>query len=280
MNKAFYSVIGIAALGLVGAAAWWWRHGSSHGPDVTASATPEVRAASAPALPASAASAPGIRYPIEAPVAAVADQAPPVPPSVDEMLMGLFGRKAVQSLFQLPDFPRRFAATVDNLGRSQAPAIIWPLNPAEGRFSIRTQDGASIIEPDNGLRYTAHVLLLETVDMKQAAATYAALYPAFQQAYEDLGFPKKYFNDRLVDVIDQLLATPEVDGPLKVHLQAVQGPVQPARPWVLYEFDDARLNALTSGQRILLRMGPVNERRVKARLAEFRRLVTATPPPR
>jgi hypothetical protein len=44
---------------------------------------------------------------------------------------------------------------------------------------------------------------------------------------------------------------------------------------VLYEFVDPNLQSLASGQRALLRMGWVNERRVKTRLAEVRRLVTA-----
>jgi hypothetical protein len=58
-----------------------------------------------------------------------------------------------------------------------------------------------------------------------------------------------------------------------MHLPTIAGTEQPQRPWVLYEFDDPALQSLSAGQRILLRMGPVNERRVKARLAEFRRLV-------
>lgn len=279
MNKGVYTIGALAVLGLLGATAWWWRHGmvSVPAPAAQTAARPASASSGVPASGA-VASAPVIRYPVEAP--AVASQNPAAPVTVDESLTELFGRKAVQSLFQLQDFPRRFVATVDNLGRPHAPAIIWPVNPAEGHFSVKSEGGASVIEPDNGLRYTAHVLLLETVDLRQAAAVYVRLYPMFQQAYEDLGFPKKYFNDRLVEVLDQLLATPEIDGPVKVHLPAIQGPLQPARPWVMYEFDDPALNALTSGQKILLRMGPVNERRVKARLAEFKRLITLAPAPR
>jgi len=46
---------------------------------------------------------------------------------------------------------------------------------------------------------------------------------------------------------------------------------------VLYEFDDPQLESLTAGQKILVRMGLDNERRVKARLAELRGLIAATP---
>jgi hypothetical protein len=53
--------------------------------------------------------------------------------------------------------------------------------------------------------------------------------------------------------------------------------VRPARPWVLYEFVDPGLQSLSSGQKALLRTGSINERRIKTRLAEVRRLVTAVP---
>jgi len=219
-----------------------------------------------------AASEPTIRHPIDVSSATPLSAAPL---DVEAALSELFGRKAVLSMFLLEDFPRRFVATVDNLGRSHAPARLWPVNPVGGRFIVEKQGTAEVISADNGQRYTPYVMLIETVDLRQAVEVYRRLYPLLQQAYADIGYPKRYFNDRLVDVIDQLLATPDIDGQVKVHLPTINGPVQPERPWVLYEFDDPDLQSLSAGQRTLLRMGPVNERRVKVRLAELRRLVTA-----
>jgi hypothetical protein len=270
LKNASYVLAGVAALGLVGAGAWWLRHGAVSPASPVATQPPSV--VTAPAPPAPTASEPAIKHPIEAPVATESG-----PPSMDvsAALTELFGRKAVASMFQLDDFPRRLVATVDNLGRSHAPARLWPVNPTDGRFMVEMRGDARVIAADNGLRYTPYVLLVETVDMRQAVAAYMRLYPLFQQAYEDLGYPKRYFNDRLVEVIDQLLATPEVAGGLKIHLPAINGPVQPERPWVLNEFDDPALQSLSAGQKILLRMGPVNERRMKTKLSEIRRLVTA-----
>jgi hypothetical protein len=133
-----------------------------------------------------------------------------------------------------------------------------------------------VIGTGNAARYEPFVRLIEEVDLRRLAAAYVQLYPSLQRAYEELGYPKRYFNDRLVDVIDLLLATPEPASAAKVHLPTLNGPVQPQRPWVLYEFDDPQLEALTAGQKILVRMGLRNERRVKARLAELRGLIAAT----
>jgi hypothetical protein len=91
-----------------------------------------------------------------------------------------------------------------------------------------------------------------------------------QGAYQELGFPNGYFNDRLVAVIDLLLAAPQTEYPIRVQLMEVKGPIASLRPWVRYEFADPALESLSAGQKMLVRMGPVNQRRLKAKLAELR----------
>jgi len=105
-------------------------------------------------------------------------------------------------------------------------------------------------------------------------ALYARLYPLCQRAYGELGYPNRYFNDRLIDVIDHLLATPEVKGPIKLVPPDVKGPVKLERPWVMYEFADPELEARSAGQKILIRMGAGNAARVKAKLRDIRRQLT------
>jgi hypothetical protein len=91
-------------------------------------------------------------------------------------------------------------------------------------------------------------------------------YPLFQQAYRELGYPDGYFNDRLVEVIDHLLAAPEVKGPVAL-----------AKPWIMWEYADPKLEALSAGHKILVRVGPENAARLKAKLREVRRQVAAAP---
>jgi len=267
-SPVLFAVGVVVLLGAIGAGLWTLTRSPAPTP-VALRPTPPASAASVlPVSPEAAPSAPAIAYPIDAPAASES-----APLDVNSAITDLVGRQAALSLFQLADFPRRVAATVDNLGRAHAPASLWPVNPASGRIIVTTTNGATTLSPDNGLRYTPYLLLVENVDMRQAAATYVRMYPLIQRAYEEIGFPGRYFNDRLVEVLDQLLATPEANGPLVVHLPTINSPVRPQRPWVLYEFDDPALQALTAGQKILLRIGPVNERRMKTRIAEFRRLV-------
>jgi hypothetical protein len=125
------------------------------------------------------------------------------------------------------------------------------------------------LNPQNFARYQPMVAVIGKLDMRQLAAVYIRFYPLFQQAYQDLGYPNGYFNDRLVQVIDILLATPQPTGPIAL-----------VRPNVMYVFADPALEARPAGQKLLIRMGPDNAAVIKTKLGELRAAVTAAPPKR
>ncbi len=213
------------------------------------------------------------------PVVLLPEPEPPAAPlaggDVAAALTELLGRTA---LVVTDDFPRRFVATVDNLGRAHAPPLMWPVTPTAGRFAVAERDGSTVIAADNSARYTPFVLLAEGVDAAAAVQLYARMYPLLQGAYRELGFPGKSFHHRLVEVIDLLLATPQPPPPLQVQLVEVKGTVPSERPWVRYEYTDPALEALPAGQKMLLRVGPDHQKRLKARLAELRaELLRAAP---
>jgi hypothetical protein len=220
-----------------------------------------------------------IRHPVQA-IETVEPAPKPLPAlgqsdaRLQQELNALVGRRNVQTFVLLESFVRRAVATVDNLGREHAAPSMWPVHPVAGRFATLKQGEGEIINPDNGQRYVPLVQFIESVDSRKAVQLYAALYPLFQQAYVELGYPKAYFNDRLVAVIDLLLSTPVVEGPLAVALVDVKGPIAPERPWTRYEFADERLQSLAAGQKMLLRTGPANHRRLRVKLLDVRRLLT------
>ena len=254
-------VAGVVVLAGVAFAAWQW---------LRPAATPEAAgppAAAAPTTLPPPPPEPAIANPVEAPPDT---PAAPTAADLESALTALAGADTVQSLFRLQDLPRRIVTTVDNLGRAQASSSVWPVNPPAGEFTTDRSGQVEVIAPANYARYVKHVATLEAVDGAAAGAAYRRLYPLLQQAYENLGYPGKYFNDRLVVVIDLLLATPEPTGPVAVRLPAFGADLKPERPWVLYEYDDPALQQLSAGQRILVRMGPDNLRRVKSKLKEIR----------
>jgi hypothetical protein len=285
------TLITISAL-LLAAAAWWgWRLlvPPPAGPVAPSASTAGAESSGIVAPPAAReappAAAPGAPAAPAAPTQAAAPPAPAgepplAPGEIGNALAELAGSRAAAALLQTADFPRRFVATVDNLARSHAPPLLWPVTPAEGRFSTEPRDGAEVISVANGQRYAALVGLAESVDPVAAARVYQRLYPQLQQAYADLGFPGRPFHARLLEVIDLLLATPLPAEAPRVALTEVKGPIPSTRPWVRYEFVDPDLQSLSAGQKMLVRVGPIQQRRLMARLAAFRAAIVALPPAR
>jgi hypothetical protein len=257
-------VAGLAALAVAAAAIVVWLRTPAPKP-TPAPATQEA----APVPSVAPTGVPEIRHPITE--AAPADAAPlPVLAASDgllaEALAALFGRATLDRYLVPEDVIRHIVVTVDNLPRATYAQRLSPVKAVPGAYAPgKAGDRMAVAAAQP--RYAPYVDALAAVDAQRLVALYVRWYPLFQEAYRDLGYPKGYFNDRVVDVLDLLIATPEPAGTLAL-----------VQPKVLYEFADPALETLPSGQKLLLRMGPENARRVKAKLVEIRKLVAAQKP--
>ncbi len=233
---------------------------------VPATSVPHPAAAPQPAPPP----VPAIQHPIPPTAEQPAQPLPPLDQSdsvVADSMVGLLGQPAVAKFLVSHHIIRDTVVTVDNLPRNKVAAELRPVQPTPGDTVVETQGSSTVLSQQNYARYAPFVAVVRSIDPKALAAVYFRLYPLFQQAYESLGYPGKYFNDRLVQAIDSLLATPDV-----------QDPILLVRPNVFYQFADPKLEALPAGQKLLIRMGPQNAGIIKAKLQEFRAAITATPP--
>lgn len=266
MNKLSSFIIALA-LAAIAAGIYLWQRDQAREPEQV-----QLQPSDAPAVveapPEAREPGPEIRYPIESvapaePVAASTD--------VGVAMSALLGREAVLKFMQLADFPRRVVGTVDNLGRSHAAPVLWPVHPTPGKFTVQGEGDAQVIAAANSQRYDPFVAMVQSLSTDKIVSVYVRLYPQFQAAYEELGYPRGYFNDRLVAVIDNLLGTPEPDGAIPVSLTEVKGDVKSERPWVRYQYADPAYESLSAGQKIMLRVGTANRKALKAKLVDLRR---------
>jgi hypothetical protein len=194
----------------------------------------------------------------------------PVPPltqsdgAMHESLADLLSKRRFVDLFTPKDFVQRVVTTLDNLPRKTVSTRLLPVKSPAGQLVTKGEGEVISLSPANYARYDTYINIARTADAKQVVATYVHFYPLFQEAYVELGYPKKQFNDRLVEVIDNLLETPEVEQPVNL-----------VRPKVMYEFDDPELEELSAGQKLLVRMGPENAAVLKTKLREIRRELVA-----
>jgi hypothetical protein len=260
-------VIGVAAAVVVVAAGTWYYLQSRH---AALPRAPDVAQTPPPSEPPAE---PAIQHPLpagqdsasKAPLPSLADS----DAALSDALGQLVGAAAVKDYLLPENIVRHLVVTIDNLPRQKVAVAKRPTSASAGSFVANGDELHATLDPQNFARYQPMVAVIGKLDMQQLAAVYVRFYPLFQQAYQDLGYPNGYFNDRLVQVIDSLLATPQPTGAIAL-----------VRPNVMYLFADPALESRPAGQKLLIRVGPDNAAVVKTKLGELRAAITAAPPKR
>ena len=176
-----------------------------------------------------------------------------------EALASLIGKESVMKIFRVEQIIHNIVVTIDNLPNQSLPVNAMPITPVPGNLVASVADGEMSISPINTARYTPYVRLAGVVNTEKLVALYLRFYPLFQKSYEELGYPNKYFNDRVIEVIDNLLAAPDIKEPVKL-----------LQPKIVYIYADPDLEGRSIGQRTLMRIGTENEAKVKTKLQEIR----------
>ena len=198
-------------------------------------------------------------------------------PVVLESLGELMGEPAVTQYIVSDNVISRVVATIDTMGSRKIPGVVQAVHGPESSFAatlnddpetiINNEEGDEIpqffIDPSNYDRYTPYVDLLESMDSAQLVESYRSNYPLFQEAFRQMGYPEGDFDGRLIEIIDELLATPELTEPVDL-----------VKPEAYFLFADPGLESRSAGQKILLRMGNENAARVKLKLTEVRALLS------
>lgn len=179
-------------------------------------------------------------------------------PEVTQALADIAGAGPLAEYLVLDQIISRVVASIDSLTSRQVPVHINPVKPAGDELLVETEGEILVLSAQNFSRYDGYVTLLQNLDTNSVMIFYRRYEPLFQEAWEENSGAGS-FSDRLLEVLDNLLATPDVPGP--VYL---------TKPEAVYLFEDPELEAMNAGQKILVRMGSANAAVVKEKLAEVR----------
>lgn len=154
---------------------------------------------------------------------------------------------------------QRFVVTVTNMADDDVAPNHQLLVPPTQSFRVYQQAGREWIDAASYKRYTPYVDALESMDNEQLLELYNRYLPDIQSTFEEIAPPNQAFSEVFVEAIDVLLNTPEIPTPVEVY-----------RDSVMYKYKDERIEELSLPQKQLLRLGPDNMRRVKAKLRDLK----------
>jgi len=150
---------------------------------------------------------------------------------------------------------RRFVAAVDNVAEGYSPKRHFPSITVKGKFAALEEEGRILLDPASYHRYDALADIAAGIDAGGWVRVYRTLQPLCEEAYRDLGYPDREFDNVLRRALARLLAVPVVDGDIVLMKQEEA-----------YYFNNPRLEDLSPADKHLLRMGPKNTRKVQGLL--------------
>ncbi len=166
-------------------------------------------------------------------------------------------RKELKYLILTDDLVRRIVVFTDNFSRGELAYSHLPLKPLQGKFQVDIVDGATtdniIASTANELRYLQYIELLQSFESQTLVAEFISAKPLFEQAYAELGYGDKSFEQCLQQAINRILNIP-----------VPNTAAQLIRPNVIYKYKQQSIEKLSPADKFLMRLGKENLLQLKA----------------
>lgn len=160
---------------------------------------------------------------------------------------------------------RNFVVAVNRIADGRSPRRQLGFLEPDGHFAAVSRGEKLFIDPQSYRRYDPVAVAFAAVDPTAAARMLRRLRPLMDAAQAELGTGES-FESVLQRALQVLLETPLPTGDVEL-IEAVQS----------YHFADPTLQALSSAQQHLLRMGPANGGAIQERLRRIRDTLTTMP---
>ncbi len=174
-------------------------------------------------------------------------------------IVSLTRHEGVNAWLSPNELIRKFVAFSDSVANGQLSKEPVRVLAPEGEFKVRKlSDTVYELDDTSYDRYNDFTQVVLSIDSRRAAEFYLLVGPMLVEAYSELGYPDKKFDDVVFQAIGRLLETPVITQPIRL-----------VRPVVMYQFEDPRLESLSPIQKQMIRMGPKNTRALQIKLGEI-----------
>ena len=180
-------------------------------------------------------------------------------PALRDLVRGLTHSPLVERWLSGTNLARQLAALVEGAASGTTPLrLLAPLRPS-GTFQVVSRQGRTSIAPESYARFDALAAVVTSVDARAFAEAYQTLLPRLQDARAELGIAEGSFDASFKSVLNRL-----------IELRVPDGAAQVVPRGGVYAFADPALEALPPAEKLLLRSGPANARRIQLHLREVR----------
>jgi hypothetical protein len=158
----------------------------------------------------------------------------------------------IEPLVLKKDMARQFVVFIDNLAQGELIRKASPMQGPSNKFSVSEITNKTYLNPDSYHRYDIYADFVTGLNDQELATTYRELKPLFEEAFTELGYTDMTFDERMQQAFKMIADAPIVEDPIELTSISVN-----------YQYVDTNLEALPNAQKLLVRMGPENTRKIK-----------------
>jgi flagellar basal body-associated protein FliL len=167
-----------------------------------------------------------------------------------------------QNWLKETDIIRRFVAAVDNLVSGENPAANLNFLKPEEDFRVIAQKHNLIMDPNNYIRHDRSISIFESLDIKILLDLFYRIEPLLDETYQKMGYPGQHFRPVLIRAVEIIMDIPVIKDPILLQKKVIT-----------YSFLNQEFEKLTPGQKLILRSGPNNIRKIQNKCREFNRFI-------
>jgi len=243
-------IVAVVIVILAIVAGYFWYSQYSSGRSAAATATPTAHPAQ-----------PDARAPLGP--AVEGGELPPLfltDPLVRELLGRLSSRPELAAWLATEGLIRNFTVCLDNVASGQSPARHLSRFAPSAPFHAEARGSTVVIDPSSYVRYNGMADTAASLDAAGLARVYSRLKPRLIEAYRELGHPEGDIDSATERAIVMLLQAPVIDGDIRLQPKVIS-----------YKFEKEDLEELEPVQKLMVRMGPRNERLIQGELRAIAR---------
>ena len=159
---------------------------------------------------------------------------------------------------------RQITAAVDGIADGHSPRANLKFLAPKKEFSVKKKGEKLYLNPQSYTRYNLLADAFQSLNAEGTVRVFKEFKPLFQDAYRELGYRDRDFQDTLIRAIKELLRAPVVESDILLEEDG-----EKVISYSAVSMADERLEDLTDAQKHLLRMGPKNTAKIQGKLREI-----------
>ena len=174
--------------------------------------------------------------------------------------LALSSAKESPMLLEKVDILHSFVVFTDHIAQGEVISNFSPFIKPEAHFTTYNEHGAIYLDTKSYQRYDAYANVIDQLDIDTVVAQYKRFLPLIDADYQEMGNESGAFTDTLILAIDNINDTPIITTEIKL-----------VAPFAMYQFSDSHLENLNDAQKLMIRMGPKNLKKIQRKLGALKK---------